>query len=249
MPREPRRFIGRSVAACTTLSCCSWTVAPTCTPFWELHAASAEGSGPIFSRSICHLGRPAPGDPRIVRLLLERGATCDLAVAAALGDADQVRQILDVEPERIRETRPSGRRPLSAAFESGHDDIAGLLLERGADPNWPEPTAPKGRSLPVAASAGNLALVKLLLAHGADPDSGVASSGTAVSAGATPEIRALLEAHGGTNDPYDTTVSPLPRCPDEPSGRRTLGHTPLQWAERRQHQEIAAILRRHGAER
>lgn len=146
-----------------------------------------------------------PGDRRIVRLLIERGATCDLAVAAALGDAEHVRQILDAEPQRIRETRPSGRRPLSAAVESGHDEIARLLLERGADPNWAEPTAPKGRSLQVAASAGNLAMVKLLLAHGSDPNSGVDSSGNAVSAAATPEIRALLEAHGGTSDPYDTT--------------------------------------------
>ncbi len=144
-------------------------------------------------------------DRRIVRLLLERGATCDLAVAAALGDAERVRQILDAEPQRIRETRPSGRRPLSAAVESGHDEIARLLLERGADPNWAEPTAPKGRSLQVASSAGNLAMVKSLLAHGADPDGEVDSSGNAVSAAATPEIRALLEAHGGTRDPYDTT--------------------------------------------
>ena len=145
-----------------------------------------------------------PGDRRIIGLLLERGATHDLTVASALGDIGHVRQILDAEPARIRETRPSGRRPLSAAIEAGHDEIARLLLERGADPNWAEPTAPEGRSLQSAARAGKRELVELLLAHGADPNSEIDSSGDAVTAAATPEIRALLVARGGTPDPYDT---------------------------------------------
>jgi ankyrin repeat protein len=145
-----------------------------------------------------------PGDRRMIQLLLEHGATHDLTVAAALGDVEHARQILDAEPARIRETRPSGRRPLSAAIEAGHDAMARLLLERGADPSWGEPTAPSGRSLQVAASAGRRDLVELLLAHGADPNSTVDSSGNAVTAAATPEIRALLVARGGTPDPYDT---------------------------------------------
>jgi ankyrin repeat protein len=77
-----------------------------------------------------------------------------------------------------------------------------LLLERGADPMWEEPTAPKGLSLHAAARAGNQAMVKLLLAHGADPNSTVDSSGSATYAASTPEIRTLLVAHGGTLDPY-----------------------------------------------
>jgi ankyrin repeat protein len=145
-----------------------------------------------------------PGDRRMIRLLLEHGTTRDLTLAAALGDIGHARRILDNDPARVRETRPSGRRPLSAAIEAGHDDIARLLLARGADPNWGEPTAPRGRSLHAAASAGKLDLVELLLACGADPNSSVDSAGNAVSAAATPEIRALLVAHGGTPDPYDT---------------------------------------------
>jgi ankyrin repeat protein len=57
----------------------------------------------------------------------------------------------------------------------------------------------------VAAGAGKRELVELLLAYGADPNSSVDSSGNAVVAAATPEIRALLVARGGTPDPYDTT--------------------------------------------
>jgi ankyrin repeat protein len=143
-------------------------------------------------------------DARICELLLAHGATRDLTVAAALGDIDEVGRILDTDPARIRETRPSGRRPLSAAIEAGHDAVARLLVERGADPNWREPTAPKGRALHSAAFAGKRDLVELLLARGADPNSDVDSSGNAVVAAATPEIRALLVAHGGVPDPYDT---------------------------------------------
>ena len=145
-----------------------------------------------------------PGDQEMIRLLLHRGATFDLTVAAALGELDRVRQMLDAEPARIAETRPSGRRPLSAAIEAGHDAVARLLLERGADPNWAEPTAPQGRSLHAAARAGKRDIVEVLLAYGADPNSSVESSGNAVVASATPEIRALLIARGGEPDPYDT---------------------------------------------
>jgi ankyrin repeat protein len=150
-------------------------------------------------------GRSQPVEDRIIRLLFEWGAAHDLAVAAALGEIDNVRRWLDADPARIRETRPSGRRPLSAAIEAGHDDIARLLLQRGADPNWSEPTAPTGRALHAAARSGKRDLVEILLANGADPNGGVDSSGNAVSAAATPEIRALLVARGGAIDPYDSS--------------------------------------------
>ncbi len=150
-------------------------------------------------------GTQRPVDQRIIDVLFEHGAPRDLTVAAALGDIDRVRRMLDAAPERIRETRPSGRRPLGAAIAGGHDEVARLLLARGADPNWAEPTAPKGAALYAAARAGKRDLVELLLAHGADPNSGVDSSGNAVTAAATTEIRELLAAHGGAIDPYDTS--------------------------------------------
>lgn len=149
-------------------------------------------------------GTDQPVERRIITLLLDHGATYDLTIASALGDIDRVRQMLDAEPARIHETRPSGRRPLSTAVEGGHEDVARLLLERGADPNWPEPTAPRGRSLQAASSMDNVAMVKLLLAHHADPNSAVDSSGNAMTSTSSTAIRALVGAHGGTIDPYDS---------------------------------------------
>jgi ankyrin repeat protein len=128
----------------------------------------------------------------------------DLATAVATGDLDRVTAILDDDPNRVRETAASGRRLLSVAAEFGHTAIAKLLLDRGADPTWSDADARRGAALYEAARTGNRPLVELLLSHGGDPNAHVEASGNAVYAAARyPEIRALLEAHGGTLDPYD----------------------------------------------
>jgi ankyrin repeat protein len=142
--------------------------------------------------------------PDIARLLISRGATHDLSIAAALGNLAAVRQMLDANPSRIAEARPCGRRPLSTAVEFGHDDIVHLLLERGAHPRWDEPGAPHGTSLHSAARRGQLAIVKLLLDHGADPNEDVDSTDSPLVFAATAEIRALIASHGGDRGLFDT---------------------------------------------
>jgi ankyrin repeat protein len=145
-----------------------------------------------------------PWDVETARLLLTRGAAYDVTIAAALGDIERVAAILDEDPARIREARPNGRRPLSAAVEFGHARIVRLLLERGADPTWPDADgSTRGAALHAAARAGDRPLVELLLAHGADPNGYVDAAGNATFAARSPELRALLVAHGGKVDPYD----------------------------------------------
>ena len=72
----------------------------------------------------------------IAKSLVSRGATYDLTIATVFGDLAGVRRMLDDNPSQISQTRPNGKRPLSAAVEFGHHDIARLLLERGANPRW-----------------------------------------------------------------------------------------------------------------
>ena len=86
-------------------------------------------------------------EPRITNLF-DHGVTCDLRWPPRSA-TDAVRRILDADVECIRETRPSGRHPLSAAVEAGHDASRGcswpaaLIRLEGAD--RPEGTVALGR--------------------------------------------------------------------------------------------------------
>ena len=144
------------------------------------------------------------GDVETARLLLGRGAPYDLTIAAALGDLDHVKALLEEHPDSIRAARPWGKRPLSAAVDFEHEAVVRLLLARGVDPNWSEGgDAPRGFALHAAARRGDQRLVELLLDHGADPNAHVNSSGSATWAAKTPELRKLLMSRGGTLDCYD----------------------------------------------
>jgi len=150
-------------------------------------------------------------------------------------------------------------------------------------------------------------MVKLLLQYGADPNEEIDSGASATAFAATPEIRVLLEAHGGDLGEYDTSWIEhndelLTRVAANQSDPHRIGAafamsahrpdllarllgaglrmpavhtscqgylvefllsrgapvdlpddepwaTPLGWAERRGYQQIASILRAHGATR
>lgn len=139
----------------------------------------------------------------------ERGsvasATADheIHLAASAGDASRVRALLEEAPELVERRDRAGGTPLHRAVAASAREVAELLLEHGADPNWPDgPTAPRGSALWAAARRGDRALVELLLDHGADPNAEIDSSGSATWAARTPELRAMLLARGGKLDPY-----------------------------------------------
>jgi ankyrin repeat protein len=77
-----------------------------------------------------------------------------------------------------------------------------LLLERGANPNQPEPGfAPWGGSLITAINAKQFEIAKLLLEHGANPNQEGESSGNCISmakfVGAPRDIQDLIASYGG----------------------------------------------------
>jgi len=170
------------------------------------HSTSSGGGGGWWTNTVQAIDlaiwghnnlAPHRGDLTTAQLLLSRGAECDLTVASAMGHIDHVRAILAADPPAIRRMRANGRRPLTAAVEFGHLAIVKLLLERGADPTWPESGAERGAALRLAVGDKiNREFVELLLAHGADPNSGIDSGGTATWA-AIPEFRPMLLARGG----------------------------------------------------
>jgi ankyrin repeat protein len=138
--------------------------------------------------------------------------------------------MLKENPARIRETRPHGRRPLSAAIELGHDDVARLLLERGANPRWDEPDAPHGTSVHAASRMGNISMLKLLLEHGADPNEEIDSASSPMVFAASAEIRAVLEAYGG--EPLQNDEDFVKMIAADPDNSERVGFTFAMNADR-----------------
>ncbi len=141
----------------------------------------------------------------LVGYLLARGADYDISTATKLGDLDRVRELLDQNPSIINQVPAYSYYtgvPLRNAAGAGHIEVVKLLLERGANPNQPEPgIAPHGGALHAAIGGKHLAIVKLLLEHGANPNAEVESSGNCLSmakfAGAPQEMIDLIASYGG----------------------------------------------------
>lgn len=126
-------------------------VAPTV----EIAAFLLDHGADIDARDVDHESTPAQylvrSHPDVARFLVERGARCDIMLAAALGDVNRVRQLLDNDPALVRVTvshryypkrNPhagghiytwvlgDGKTPHAVAREFGHSEVVRLLLER-----------------------------------------------------------------------------------------------------------------------
>lgn len=138
--------------------------------------------------------------------LIARGAYCDISVAAKMGWFERVRELLDEDPGVVNRIPAycgyySGL-PLRCAAAAGHLEVVRLLLERGANPNEPEPgIAPLGGALHAAIGGNHYEVVKLLLEKGANPNAPVESSGNCMSmakhAGGSKELIDLVASYGG----------------------------------------------------
>src|SRR5262249_49761230 len=117
----------------------------------------------------------------LIGYLLARSAYYDIGTASKLGDLERVRQLLSENPALVNQVVTHSYYtglPLVNAARNGHIELVRFLLERGANPNEPEPGfAPHGGALLAAVSGKHLEIVKLLLEHGANPNQEGESSG------------------------------------------------------------------------
>lgn len=95
-----------------------------------------------------------------------RGGSTPLLFAARAGDAASAKLLL-AKGADANDALPDGTSALVLAAHSGHRDVAVTLLEKGANPN---DMGIGYSALHAAILRSDLALVKALLAHGADPN-------------------------------------------------------------------------------
>ena len=190
----------------------------------------AHGADPnaLNCRALCQAFRSRSRE--IVKILLDHGASPSpsaLVDAATLGYVESVQKLLDLG---INPNAPSvfQNMALCKAAKNGHLDVVNVLLERGADPdvvgeksdvsllaaydgpfiyklldNGARAPGKPLSALVEAVKRGDLAIVKALLAHGADPDAlqqtELSALSRAVDSGRFDIVKTLL-ANGASPD-------------------------------------------------
>src|SRR6185312_2217941 len=185
-------------------------------------------------------------------------------------DLDGARQLLKAgaDPNGVTER---GVSPLGLAIANGNPEMVGLLLRSGADANGAEPNGET--HLMTAAQVGVLATVEQLLKHGSrvdarDPNFAQTALMFAARAGHADVVSALLARHANPNVATKVGETPAFIKPNSvpgfgfgvgilrggvpaDRGRREPipgGMTPLLYAARHNHVEVAKRLIEAGAE-
>jgi ankyrin len=192
----------------------------------DVNEPTPDGATPLFFAAVWN--RQA-----VCELLLSRGAHLDIYSACLLGKGDEVRKLLAANPALANQKdRRLGRTPLFWAAQRGDRQLVELLLDSGADataqaPSYSEPsnvvTGPEvfgGRNkkeqgetpLHVAAAAGHVEVVRILLDRGAKIDARDEDDRTpllaAVGSGHV-ELARLLLARKANPEPVAGESSPL----------------------------------------
>jgi ankyrin repeat protein len=89
---------------------------------------------------------------------------------AATGRADRLRELIEADPEALRERTPEGFTPLGLAAFMGGPDVVRVLLEHGAEADDDADNQFGVRPVNAAAAAHDHETMRLLLDAGADPD-------------------------------------------------------------------------------
>lgn len=189
------------------------------------HAAGESGETPMLLATYY-------GAKEVQDLLLARGVRLNLFEAAAVGKPERVRELLNAHPEDVHAYSHDGWTALHLAAHFGHEDVARLLLDMGANPGARSRNAMHNTAVHAALAGGHGAVARLLVERGADCNA-------ADSHGWTPLHHA---AHAGDAE----TVRFLLRHGADRDARKEGGQTALEVAVERGHDAVADILRGQG---
>lgn len=167
----------------------------------------------------------------LVEALRPHKGELDAFEAAALGDVDRLRELLDSDPALVNAYAPDGFFPLGLAAFFKHPAAVRLLLEHGADPNQ-ESRHSQIVVRPIhsaAADGGSVEVARLLIDAGSDVNARQPDGGTALH----------TAAHEGNRDLVDLLLA-------RGADASLLMHerdTPADVAARQGHAELAERLR------
>ncbi len=189
-------------------------------------ARTPDGASAVLMAIYC-------GRPEMLRLFEDRGVVLNLFEACAAGRLERAVDLVAGDPSLVGGYSDDGYPALGLAVFFGHEDVAGMLMERGADVNAASRNNQCVTPLHAAAARHNTKLVGDLLARGADPDAAQGGGITALHEAAfhgDGEIVDLLLGYGAN-----------------PRQKTADGKTAAGMAAERGHAELAAQLARLAA--
>lgn len=127
------------------------------------HGASATQKDHWGSTPVDALSKVRPEGPELVGHLMVRGAVPGPEHFARIGDRAMLETLIDADPSVARRDAV-----IMAAVDSGDRELVRWLLDKGANPNAQADDESRRNPLHSAAWGGDLEMVKLLVAVGAD---------------------------------------------------------------------------------
>jgi ankyrin repeat protein len=173
------------------------------------------------------------GNKELCELLQAQGIPLELHEAAALGQLERVKQLVDEMPSEAKTYSPDGFPVIALAAVFGHLEVAEYLFEKGADVNAAATNGTGYNALTGAVASGHTGVVSWLLANGADPNYRYGN-------GYSPLLTAAANGQLGI-------VSILVTSGADLQAKTNDGKTALRFAQERGHAEVAEFLRSHGA--
>jgi uncharacterized protein len=162
----------------------------------------------------------------IAGLLIERGATLDVFLAAALDLPDRLAALLDEEPDTILAFSADGWTPLHLAAHFGNVASMGLLLDRHADVHARSRSREGNTPLHAAVAGRQFDTARLLLEYGSDVNAADADGWTAINIAAHEGVAELVELllAAGADPTIPSDSGQTPQETAEREGNRHLLH-------------------------